>query len=205
MRTRGTVKRYRGAMGVERTVMFACGLAPVVLLLAAMVAIPARRASALANYRPACITLLVGTVLALAYVVGFTVAVEYGAHQVRALDPTPDIVQACPAFTTPNQTDGRCVLIDTADASVTGDATTGDGSTPIKYVPVETAFENAPNARAIAKELVSDRAPGIWGPDAAAPDRGRSAHEACCVANASPQTDLSTMCPSSDLMKCTSK
>lgn len=178
-------------MGVERTVVFACVLGVAVLLLAGAVFGPGRIDIVL-RYRPALATMLVGTVLVLSYVVGFTLAVEHGANDARGRTSFPSLVKRCPPYTRSDDT-GACVVDNRTNVTVP--AMNEDGRV---YAMARDAFLRAPDGRAIARGLMRERAPGLSGRDP--PVEEGETDAACVRANQTPFTELSTLCPRTDLL-----
>lgn len=178
-------------MGVDRTVALACVLGVATLPLTAAVFGPGR-IRLVRRYRPALATMLVGTVLLLAYIVGFTLAVEHGANEARGRTAFPSLVKRCPPFTRADDT-GACVVDSRTDVVVP--AMNEDGRT---YAMARDAFLRSPDGREIARGLMRERAPGLSGRDP--PVEEGETDAACAAANETPFTELSTMCPRTDLL-----
>ena len=186
-------------MGVASTVAFATAAVLAALVLGAA-------SAACPRYRPALVTLLGGTVLAAAYVTGFTIAVERGAHRARLIDRVPIGVRECPAYMTVGGRlahrrggNGACVLRNTVDATIL--ARIGGRRRPTPFTLDVTGMRDAPNARAVVADLVTESAGGVQTSDAGQA-LSRGVRSACCAANGSVHTDLSAMCPRADLLAC---
>ena len=179
-------------MGVGHTVILASVLGIAILITAAAVAGPL---SGPRRWRPALLTILIGLILTEAYVIGYTLAVEEGAAEARGRTPHPELVKRCPPFTMLNDA-GACVVDRNTNTSVPVIGTSPDSSHALN----RDVFARAPDGRTIATGLMQERAPGMSGRDPQTDESETT--EACCHANDIPFTELSTLCPRSDLLKC---
>jgi hypothetical protein len=179
-------------MGVGHTVILASALGIALLITAAAVAGPL---SGPRRYRPALITLLIGLILTEAYVIGYTLAVEEGAAEARGRIPHPELVKRCPPYTVLDDA-GTCVV----DHKTNTGVPVLESSSDAAYTLNRDVFSRAPDGRTIADGLMQERAPGMDGRD---PQTGENdTRDACCHANDIPFTELSTLCPRSDLLTC---
>lgn len=182
-------------MGVAYTAILSVIFGVCILLLSAAVFSPLRSSMPmLGRWYPMLATMLVGMILLEAYILGFTISVEHGAAEARGRTSFPDLVQRCPPYTLPTK-EGACEVDRLADTGVPG-IEDRLGS----YTIDPDTFTRAPDGRMIAAGLMHERAPGMLGKDP--PTAANQTTIACCRANDIPYTDLSTLCPRSDLLKC---
>lgn len=183
-------------MAVDRTVILACALGAVILILApATLVTPASRSIYVAQWRPALVTLLIGLILLEAYVIGYTIAVEKGAEESRGQYGLPDLVRKCPPFTS---------SIDSSACSVAESTDTKAELQPGKvYTMSRNVFSTAPNGQSVAAGLMHDRAPGMYSRSRLSPTSEKETRDACCSANDKlPFTDLGVLCPQSEQLGC---
>ena len=179
-------------MGVDRTVILASVLGVCLLLAAAAAAGPSR---VMRQWRPALITIVLGLILVEAYVIAYTVAVEEGAAEARGRIAHPDLVKRCPPFTTLSD-GGACVVNETTNTGVPVIQSSETSSHRLD----RNVFSRSPDGRTIASGLMQERAPAMDGRDAQTGVLETT--QACCHANTVPFTELSTLCPRSDLLDC---
>lgn len=179
-------------MGVDRTLALACALGAFILIVAAAAAGPS---TAMRRWRPALVTMVLGMILAEAYVIAYTVAVEEGAAQARGRIAHPDLVKRCPPFTTLSD-GGACVVNEATNTSVPAIQSSETSTHRLD----RNVFSRSPDGRTIATGLMQERAPGMDGRDAQT--GALETTQACCHANTVPFTELSTLCPRSDLLNC---